>query len=88
MILIIYGIRTLLTVPKIHNENEKEVIEQITRTLMIIKNQFMIIGKSIGMQANLEVELTQEKIAHELKKNKELLNSFNNQELIAFFYSK
>lgn len=85
MILIIYGIRTLLTVPKIHNENEKEVIEQITRTLMIIKNQFMIIGKSIGMQANLEVELTQEKIAHELKKNKELLNSFNNQELIAFF---
>ncbi|WP_258239027.1 sensor histidine kinase [Arcobacter sp. F155] len=84
MLIFIYGIRTALTIPKIHSENEKDVIEHITRTLMIIKNQFMIIGKSIGMQANLERELTQNKIANEFLQNEKLLNSFSKEELLSY----
>ncbi|NVJ52842.1 MAG: HAMP domain-containing protein [Campylobacteraceae bacterium] len=87
MLIFIYGVRSALTIPKIHTENEKEVIEHITKTLMIIKNQFMIIGKSIRMQANLEVELLQEKISYELKKNEEFLNTLENEQVVKYLKS-
>ncbi|WP_228126505.1 histidine kinase dimerization/phosphoacceptor domain -containing protein [Candidatus Marinarcus aquaticus] len=59
-------IRAILTLPKIQAKNEKEVVDYVSRTLGIITNQFAMTGKSIKMQAQLEMDLNRQKIALEL----------------------
>lgn len=85
-------IRAILTLPKIQAKNEKEVVDYVSRTLGIIKNQFAMTGKSIKMQAHLEMDLNRQKIALELltlksksqnKSLEEVLESFSQNKVLS-----
>lgn len=75
-------IRTILTLPKIQEKNEKEVIDYVSRTLNLMKHQFYMRGKSLKMQSQFETELFQEKITHELKSIEVFKNKYTSEELI------
>ncbi|AXX91476.1 histidine kinase [Malaciobacter molluscorum LMG 25693] len=67
IIMIFLATRTVLTIPKVQEENQKQIINNITKNLGLIKKQFNIIGKSIKMQSDLEISLYKEKIVNEIK---------------------
>ena len=60
-------IKIALTSTKIENNSLNNEIDYITKTLLLTKEQIKIIGKSLGMQTELEMDLTK-KIIEEYDK--------------------
>ncbi|RXJ86773.1 histidine kinase dimerization/phosphoacceptor domain -containing protein [Arcobacter sp. CECT 8985] len=82
IIMIFLAARAVLTIPKIQEQNEKEILNNISKTLGLIKKQFNVIGQSLKMQSNLEINLYKEKIINEIK-NIELTSSLNKKDLVS-----
>lgn len=66
-------------------KNEKEVVDYVSRTLAIIKSQFTMTGKSLKMQARLEMDLNRQKIAFELLRLKSESQNKSLEELLERF---
>jgi len=66
-IIIFKLIKITLTTPKIQSNAINREIEYITRALLITKEEIKIIGKSLKMQTDLEINLSKNIIENEIK---------------------
>ncbi|MCT7579667.1 histidine kinase dimerization/phosphoacceptor domain -containing protein [Aliarcobacter butzleri] len=60
-------IKVALTSIKIENRKLNDEIKYITKSLLLTKEEIKIIGKSLRMQGELEVDLTKKNIENEIK---------------------
>ncbi|RXK13133.1 histidine kinase [Halarcobacter mediterraneus] len=89
-LLVFMLIRTFLSVPKIEKRALDNEIEYITKSLMLLQEKIKIIGKSLKMQRELEIELSKTKIENEIKElalqknisSDKVINFFKNSEFL------
>lgn len=79
-------IKLALTNTKIENNNLNNEINYITRTLLLTKEQMRVIGKSLKMQGELEIDLTKKIIEDEIKSiDLKIDNTISQKELFDIF---
>ena len=77
-------IRTSLSIPKLEKKALETEIEYITKSLLLLKDQIRIIGKSLRMQSKLEIDLEKEKIDNKINTIK-LKNDISKEFIIKSF---
>ncbi len=76
-------IRTSLSVPKVEKRALENEIEYVTKSLLLLQEKIKIIGKSLKMQRELEIELSKVKIKNEIKEL-DIKKNITNDLIISF----
>ncbi|MFX4237831.1 histidine kinase dimerization/phosphoacceptor domain -containing protein [Aliarcobacter butzleri] len=81
-------IKIALTSTKIENNSLNNEIDYITKTLLLTKEQIKIIGKSLGMQTELEMDLTKKIIEDEIKNIDLKIDKYSSKDYITDILQK